>query len=144
MRSQVEDALFEWLAGMGVGLIPLVAHTVVAFGMAPSTKIEGSWAVDWAFLTIATSATSILSVINRYRKGTPGVLRGRAAPALVAITTLFLVSASVLYAVVVGGLSGGSAVSLAVGLFIGSAFVSLYFELTLAARVAQSGEVAYA
>lgn len=136
MRPEVEDALFEWMAGVGIGLIPLAAHGVIQFGINDAARVDGNWAIDWSFLTIATSATSILSVVNRYRKGSSDVLRGRAAPALIAVTTLFLVSASVLYAVVAAGLGGGSAVPLAVGLFIGAAFVSLYFELTLAARIA--------
>lgn len=138
MTPQVEDALCEWVAGMAVGLIPLAVHFLAQFAMKAQGHIDGNWAIDWAFLAIATSATSIISVVNRYRKGSPEVVRGRAAPALIAATILFLVLAAVIYAIVATNNGAPVCGYLAFGLFIGAAFVSLYFELTLAARMAQT------
>lgn len=138
MTPEVEDALFEWLAGVAIGLTPLVAHFIAQFAITIPGLIEGSWAVDWIFLAIATSATSVVSVVTKYRRGAPEVVRGRASPALIAVTILFLVASSVLYSVVATGRANGSSVFLAAGIFIGAAIVSLYFELTLAARLAQA------
>lgn len=138
MTPEVKDALYEWFAGVAIGLTPLVAHLIAQVAMTASSKLEGSWAVDWVFLAIATSATSIVSVVTKFRKGTPNLVGGRSAPALIAVTILFLVASGVLYSLVATGLANGSSVYLAAGLFIGGAFVSLYFEFTLAARVARA------
>jgi hypothetical protein len=140
MKTEVKDALAEWIAGIGVGVMPLIAHTVVRFGMAPAhveaghISSQGDWAVDFAFLTIATSATSVVSVMNRFRKRHPEVVHERSMPALTVANMIAVAIGSLIYGISAGDRATSLLAPLSIGIFLGAAFLSLYGELALAAR----------
>jgi hypothetical protein len=137
MEAEVVDALCEWIAALAVGVAPLVAHLAAQIAMKPSARIDGNWAVDWCFLAIATCSGSIISVVARLRKGASEIVKGRAAPVLIGANTLFLVAGAVIYAIVATGNGADTVPFLAAGLFIGGGILSLYLELSIAARLAR-------
>jgi hypothetical protein len=141
MKSEVQDALIEWIAGIGVGVMPLIAHVVVRVGMMPpqaaggNVSPQGDWAVDFAFLTIATSATSVVSVLNRFRKGHIEVVQGRAMPALTVTNMIFVAIGTLIYGISAADRATSLLAPLSIGVFLGATCLSMYAELALAARV---------
>lgn len=136
MRPEVQEALYGWLAGIAIGALPLFVHALTHFFYRPNGTPEASWAVDVIFVTISTAGASAVSLIGR--PGGVHIVRGRAAPALVALIVLFLVLASTLYGAEVTGSAQKYAINFAWGLLVGAAALSLYFELTIAARFARA------
>lgn len=139
MEAEVVDALCEWIAALAVGIAPLVAHVVAQWAMKASAQVEGNWAIDWCFLAIATCSGSIISVVSRLRKGTSEIIKGKAAPVLIGANILFLIAGAVIYAIVATGNGADTVPFLATGIFIGGAILSLYLELSIAARLARRG-----
>ncbi len=88
--------------------------------------------MDVLFIGITLTSTSLVTLV---RKAPEQAIRGRAVPVLTAVAIVFLVLASIQYAGVVTGHARGNPLNLAIGLAIGAAFVSIYLELGLAARI---------
>lgn len=134
MQPEVSRAFGEWVTGLMIGAIPLFAHACAFVTMEPaaSNHVVGGWAMDVLFIGITLTSTSLVTLV---RRSPEQAIRGRAVPVLTAVAIVFLVLASILYAGVVTGHARGNPLNLAIGLAIGAAFVSIYLELGLAARI---------
>ena len=137
MKSAVSQSFGEWFTGLLIGAIPLFAHigAYITMEPAPENHVVGGWAMDVLFIGITLTATSLVSLV---RKAPDQAVRGRAVPTLTAVAATFLVLSSIQYAGVVTGHARGNPINLAIGLLIGSAFASIYLELSVAARLVGS------
>ena len=143
MKPEVKAAVVDWGAGLLIGSIPLFAHGCAFWTIAPAAEnhVVGGWAIDILFIGMTLASTSIFSVVNQARRPGAEILNGRAIPALALLNAVFIVLASVHYAGLVSGHSRPNAVYSAIGTALGAGSLSLYLELTLAARVLYSAPV---
>ena len=135
MTQEVKGVLGEWFTGLLIGAIPLFAHICAYITMKPadSNHVVGGWSMDILFVGITLASSSIVSVV---RKAPAQITRGRAVPTLTVCALIFLIVASILYAGVVTGHARTESVPLSIGLTLGAGAVSMYLELSVAARIA--------
>ena len=137
MQPKVKAAVYEWLAGIIIGVIPLGAHAVAYWSNTPLAGKDADWLSDILFVVISTSGASSVSVVNRLLNGKikPSALASSAG-VLSAATVALLVLAATLYGSAAVGHARPMAIWEAFGLLVGSLITSIYFELTLAAELA--------
>lgn len=135
MKPEVQDAFWAWLAGVGIGALPLIAHFIAEVGFRPTPDGEdASWVIDILFMTISVAGMSLVSVVAR--PSGSEIIRGRAGPALTALLVIFLVCVSMLYGAEASSNGRGYAMYLAIGFLLGTAGVALFFDMTVAAKAA--------
>lgn len=134
MKPEVQSAYWTWVAGLVIGAIPLIAHAIAVVGFQPTGEGGASWVIDVLFMTISVAGMSLVSVVARHQ-GSP-ITQGRAGPFLTAMLVIALVVASMLYGAEASSNGRGYAIYLAVGVLIGTAWVALVFDLTVAAKAA--------
>lgn len=127
------EAFWGWVAGMVIGALPLIAHCVMEYATTAGDPAEtGNFVVEVLFWSISAAGTSLTTMFAR--PGGVDMLRGRAGPLLAGLLMVAVVVAALLYGAEVSGLSAPYALAMAWGLFVGTAIVSLFFDLGLAAR----------
>ena len=136
MQPKVQAAFYEWLAGVIIGAIPLGAHAVAFWSNVPLPGKDADWVSDVLFIVISTSGASSVSVVNRLLNGKirPSALASSAG-VLSAATVAVLVLAATLYGSAAVGNARPMAIWEAWGLLVGSLITSIYFEMTLAAKL---------
>jgi hypothetical protein len=138
MKPEVRAAFFEWIAGLIIGVTPLLAHGLLHIFADPAHGWDDTWAGDVLFVSITTSGLSAVTVFTRVAKGALTVsLLGSSACVLMAVTMVLFLFAGMLYGVVASGHAREITIWPAIVFLAGSAIVSLYFELTLAAASAR-------
>ena len=122
---------------MIIGAIPFGAHAVAFWSNAPLPGKDADWLSDVLFIVISTSGASSVSVVNRLLSGKikPSALASSAG-VLSAATVALLVLAATLYGSAAVGHARPMAIWEAWGLLVGSLITSIYFELTLADKLA--------
>jgi hypothetical protein len=61
MKPEVRAAFFEWVAGLIIGVTPLLAHAILHIFADPAHQWEDSWAGDVLFVSITTSGLRAVS-----------------------------------------------------------------------------------
>ncbi|MBK3404164.1 hypothetical protein H0176_22155 [Methylorubrum populi] len=137
MKPQVQDALFEWLAGLVIGVTPLLAHAILHGFVDPTQKWEDSWSGDILFVCITTSGLSAVTVFTRLAKGTlKNLSLNSTSYLMMSLTLLLFLFAGMLYGIVASGHARDFTIWAAIFFLFCSATVSLYFEMTLASALA--------
>lgn len=141
MKPQVRSAVFEWVAGIAIGAAPLLAHGLLHGFVDPVKGWEDSWTNDLLLFAITNSGLSAVSVFTRLSKG---LLRNAnldaSAIVMTALTLLLFLFAGMLYGISASGMARGASIWLSVLIALGSTVVSLYFEMTMASRMAAASE----
>ena len=133
MSVERRFAWCDWIAGMTIGLMPLLAH----FVLWAAAKGQPGWANDWTpdllFITISNSGLAAVTVFARMVAGAD---RGPSlSPRLRVVWGFTLATfalASMVYGAVVTGMGNDRAWMVATVLLALSAYFSLIFELASA------------
>ena len=128
------EAWCDWIAGLVIGLMPLLAHAILHFGAKPTPDWDDNWSADLLFISISNSGLSAVTVFARLIGGT--VPLGEMKPRIRVVWALTLACfclASLLYGAAVTGKGSEHTNLIAVLFLITSAVCSLNFELALAA-----------
>jgi hypothetical protein len=143
MKPEVRAAFFEWVAGLIIGVTPLLAHGILHVFADPAHQWEDSWAGDVLFVSITTSGLSAVTVFTRLAKGVLTVpLLGPSSCVIMAVTLVLFLLAGMLYGVVASGHAREITIWPAVVFLLCSGTASLYFELTLAAAMPKASGTA--
>ena len=136
MQPKVKGAVYEWLAGVIIGSIPLGAHAIAFWSNTPLPGKDADWMADILFIVISTSGSSSVSVVNRLLNGRirPPTLASSAG-VLSAFTIALLVLAATLYGSAAVGHARPIAIWGAWGLLAGSLTTSIYIDLNLATKL---------
>jgi hypothetical protein len=133
MSAEKKIAYCNWIAGMAIGLMPLLAHVLLYVAAKPQQGWTDNWSPDLLFITISNSGLAALSV---FVKMATGDQRIRNSPArLIVVWVLLLLCfafSSMLYGATVSGQGNDSTWITAIVLMILAAVCSLNFELALA------------
>ena len=131
-----KGSLLRWLAGLIIGVTPLLAHTILHVFADPAHQWEDSWAADALFISITTSGLSAVTVFSRLSRGALSFANLEPSSCVImALTMILFLLAGMLYGVVASGHAREISIWPAVIFLLGSALVSLYFELALAAKM---------
>ena len=134
-----KEAWCDWFAGLVIGLMPLLAHTVLHFGAKPTPDWDDNWSADLLFISISNSGLSAITVFARLIGGSVRLETMKPAIRIVwALTLVCFCLASLLYGAAVSGKGSAHTSTIAVIFLIASAICSLNFELALAASGASS------
>lgn len=132
--NHVQDALVEWVAALAVGLVPLVAHSIVAIFAQKEVTPPILWTIDVLFAVITTSGGSLVSVLARLvLRRQPHHHFGRGCVLLCLLALLFFLCAAVVYGLTAGGVAKNGTIWAAVVLLFGSAVASAFTEISIAA-----------
>lgn len=135
MTKETKIAWCDWMAGMIIGLMPLLAHFVLWIAAKPQNGWTDNWAPDLLFITISNSGLVAVTVFTRLLAGAYTI--SNLSPGNRVVWGLTLASfalAAMLYGADVTGMGNGNAWITALILMIFSAICSLNFELALAGR----------
>ncbi len=133
MAKQVKVACYNWLSGLLIGLMPLLAHLLVAFAGKPEHEWGGNWAPDLLFISISNSGMAALSVFIKMLSGDHVVQNFAPLTRIVWVTLLLCFAfSSMLYGIDVTGSDNGNSWKVAVALMILSGVCSLNFEIATA------------
>ncbi len=136
MTSEVKAAFFDWLAGLLIGVTPLLAHAILHIFADPAHQWEDSWAADTLFVSITTSGLSAVTVFSRLSRGALTFANLEPSSCVImAVTMILFLFAGMLYGVVASGHARDISIWPALIFLLGSVVVSLYFELALAAKL---------
>lgn len=127
------EAFCDWIAGLVIGLMPLLAHLILHFGAKPTPDWDDNWSADLLFISITNSGLCGVTVFARIIGGTVKLENMKPRIRLVWAGTLACFClASLLYGAAVTGKGSDYTIILAGVFLIASAVCSLNFELTLA------------
>jgi uncharacterized membrane protein YhaH (DUF805 family) len=133
LRREVKVACYDWVSGLLIGLMPLLAHLLILFAGKPEHDWNSHWAPDILFISISNSGMAALSVFIRSIGGEHVVKRFTPLTTVVWVLLLLCFAlASMLYGVDVSGADNGNSWKVATGLVILSGICSLNFEIALA------------
>ena len=65
------EALCDWIAGLVIGLMPLLAHLILHFGAKPTPDWDDNWSADLLFISITNSG---LCGVTEYEAANPAGL----------------------------------------------------------------------
>jgi hypothetical protein len=126
----VKIAFYNWVSGLLIGLMPLLAHLLVYAASKPVSDLNANWAPDLVFISISNSGTAALSV---FLKMLGGDSTAHGFPPLTRIVWVLLLLcfafSSMLYGIDVTGSDNGTSWKIAIGLMVLSGICSLRFEL---------------
>jgi hypothetical protein len=128
------EAWCDWVAGLTIGLMPLLAHLILHFGAKTAPGWDDNWSADLLFISISNSGLSAITVFARLIGGSYRLDAMR--PRIRVVWSLTLVCfclASLLYGAAVTGNGSAYTSAIAIAFLIASAICSLNFELALAA-----------
>jgi hypothetical protein len=135
MKEEVRNALLEWLAGMLVGAIPLLGHAAMWVAIKQGVGDTGNWAVDFLFVGITASGSSVVSAVLRLIKRiVPLSAMTVGLGCLLTVNLVMLVPEAAMYGLISSGAAQASSVWYSLGLLAGSSFCAMIFELVLANR----------
>lgn len=132
MHPKLSSTIFEWSAGLLIGLIPILCHFLLSMAGGATHEWQGAWTVDVLFVAITTSGLSVVTLFTRLAKG--AVTSRQLKPHSMFFLALNMV-AFLLSGVFFGEVSTGTAP--AVGWTVAMAFLifatasSLYFEILI-------------
>jgi hypothetical protein len=75
MSIERKIAWCDWIGGMIIGLMPLLAHGVLWIGTKGQAGWSDNWAPDILFVTISNSGLAAISVFGRRLAGVGGPLK---------------------------------------------------------------------
>ncbi len=131
MSIERKIAWCDWIGGMIIGLMPLLAHGVLWIGTKGQAGWSDNWAPDILFVTISNSGLAAISVFGRRLADVGGPLKpGRRI--VWGMTLASFALASMLYGADVTGMGNSHTWQVALFLMIFSAICSLIFEFDLA------------
>jgi hypothetical protein len=133
MTKEKKVAWCDWLAGMIIGLMPLLTHFVLWV----ATKRQGNWADNWVpdllFVTISNSGLVAVTVFTRLLAGAYDMSSFSPAKRVVwGLTLASFALAAMLYGADVTGTGNDKAWITSLILLIFSAICSINFELAIA------------
>jgi hypothetical protein len=131
IEPAVQNAAAEWLAGLAIGVIPILAHAI-GWAVADTSAGGAEWTPDILFVVISNSGLSVVTTFSRALKGKIS-FQGARLHLLMALTVLLLFAAAMVYGLVTSGHSHNG-LWMALTFLLGSLVTSLYFEMALARR----------
>src|ERR1700679_1776187 len=69
ISRETKIACYDWLAGITIGLMPLLAHLLLYFAGKPDRNWNSNWAPDLLFISISNSGMAALSVFIKTLAG---------------------------------------------------------------------------
>jgi hypothetical protein len=132
LSKEKKFAWCSWIAGIAIGLMPLLAHVLLYVAAKPEKGWAENWAPDLLFITISNSGLAALSVFVRMATG--DLEMNKFSPRLIIVWVILLLSfaaAAILYGVDVIGQGNDATWIVAVVLIISSGICSLNFELAM-------------
>ena len=138
MNTKTSIALFEWSAGLLIGVIPLLCHSLVTFAGGSNTEASDAWTVDLLFVAITTSGLCAISLFTRLAKGaiTTDHLKPHSMFLMALNMVAFLLS-GVLFGQVSSGVMHGKGLALPIVFLVLATASSLYFEILIALEVSK-------
>jgi hypothetical protein len=134
MQPAVRAAFWDWLSGVIIGLMPLMAHLALHHFSKPLPEWDDNWTPDVLVISITSSGFSLVNTFSVMRAAEkPHSLQDYATLMMAGTIGCFLL-AGALYGTAVSGRSNDWTFTGAVGLLFASAISSLYFELALARK----------
>lgn len=134
LTRQIKVACYNWFSGLLIGLMPLLAHLLIAFASKPAGRGSDNWAPDLLFISISNSGMAALSVFLKMLAGDEIVKNFTPLTRIVWVMLLLCFAfASMLYGIDVTGSDNGRSWMVAVVLMILSGICSLNFEIATAA-----------
>ena len=132
MSTEKRIAWCDWIAGMTIGLMPLLAHFVLSV----ATKQESGWTDNWVpdllFVTISNSGLVAVTVFTRLLAGAYPISNLSPGKRILwGMTLASFALASMLYGADVTGMGNDKAWITALILMSFSMVCSLNFELAL-------------
>lgn len=133
MKPHVTAAIWEWSAGLLIGLTPLLAHALLHAFATPAQQWQDSWTGDLLFVSITNSGLSAVSVFTRLIKGKIKI-RKLTPPTftLMAMTLILFLFSGILYGLVASGHAVEATIWPALTILAASVGFSLMFEIALA------------
>lgn len=136
MKPEVTAAVCEWLSGLIIGFTPLLAHAMLHAFADPAHQWDDTWAGDILFVSITNSGLSVVTVFTRLAKGILQLNQlGAHSFIMMALSMVIFLFAGMFYGLVASGHAREMTIFPSVAILVGSTFVSLYFEMILAARM---------
>jgi hypothetical protein len=133
MSSEKKIAWCDWIAGMTIGLMPLLAHFVLWVAAKSQSGWIDNWVPDLLFITISNSGLVAVSVFTRMLAGTHSIANLSPSQRVVwGLTLASFALASMLYGADVTGMGNIHAWITACILMVFSMSCSLNFELAMA------------
>ena len=132
MSKEKKIAWCDWVAGMTIGLMPLLAHFVLWVATKEQAGWTDNWVPDLLFVTISNSGLVAVTVFTRLLAGAYPI--SNLSPfkrILWGLTLASFALASMLYGADVAGMGNNKAWITALILMIFSVVCSLNFELAL-------------
>lgn len=142
MWRHLGEALWEWVAGILIGAIPLGTHAIAYFCFKDATNHALGWTADILFLVIATAGTSAVQTGFKLAGPLKAIETGRAPVTLIASSIVVLVLAAFLYGAYVSGQTDpDTSLKAALWMFAGALMTSLATELVIAQRFAAAAKL---
>ena len=128
--------VFDWSAGLLIGLIPLLSHALVHFAGRNGSDRPEAWIVDLLFVAITTSGLSAVTLFGRLIKGSVAVSHLKPhSLTLMALNMVAFLLSGVLFGQVSSGAAAGLGLGLPVAFLVMATASSLYFEILIAIEV---------
>jgi len=130
----------DWLAGLLIGLLPLLAHGLLHVAAKPDPNWDDNWSADVLFISISNSGMSAVTVFTRAVGGLKTMTDMKPAMSIFwAMTLVCFCLSGMLYGASVTGNGSADMIIVAVVFLIGSAGCSYNFEMAMAEHHTQTG-----
>lgn len=128
-----KEAICDWVAGLLIGIIPLLAHVLMHFVGRPDPGWNNNWSADILVISITNSGMSAITIFARLVTSSQVVSSFKAGMKIFwALTLICFCMASFLYGAAVSGPSGGYTTGISIAFLIFSAVCSYNFECAFA------------
>ena len=132
MKPHVTAAIWEWTAGLLIGLTPLLAHALLHAFATPARQWEDSWTGDLLFVSITNSGLSAVTVFTRVAKGLFKIKNIKPQTfGLMALTMLLFLFSGMLYGIAASGHARDVIIWPAIAILGASLTLLLLFEVAL-------------